>query len=298
MKTNAPTAKTGETEIQLPVCGVVMPISILDGCPEAHWQDVKEILFESIEAAGFEPHLVSDADEVGIIQKRIIENLYRNPIVVCDVSGKNPNVMFELGVRLAFDKPTIIVKDEKTSYSFDTAPIEHLEYPRDLRFHKIVEFKEELAGKIVATHEHATKDTEYTTFLKHFGTFSVPKIDTKEVSQETFIIDQLLQLQKSVSDLSARVAQSNMTEKMPFPFPPPPPRRTTSRILCLNICDEKTAESVVAGLARIEGIGKIERRQVPNKHTHFILHEASSEAKSKALEFAMQIVPRAKFLPR
>jgi len=32
--------------------------------------------------------------------------------------------MFELGLRLAFDKPAIIVKDDNTSYSFDTAPIE------------------------------------------------------------------------------------------------------------------------------------------------------------------------------
>ena len=113
-----------------------MPISSIDGCNEQRWSDVKDILTESVETAGFKANLVSYADDVGIIQKRIIQNLYENPIVVCDVSGKNPNVMFELGMRLAFDKPTIIIKDDKTSYSFDTSPIEHLEYPRDLRFTK------------------------------------------------------------------------------------------------------------------------------------------------------------------
>src|ERR1041385_707121 len=122
-----------------PTCGIVMPISEMDGYSEAHWSDVREILTEAIDEAGFDSNLVSDADDVGIIQKRIIENLYDNPIVVCDVSGKNPNVMFELGLRLAFDKPTIIVKDDKTSYSFDTAVIEHLEYPRDLRYATIRE---------------------------------------------------------------------------------------------------------------------------------------------------------------
>lgn len=74
--------------------------------------------------------------------------MYENPIVVCDVSGKNPNVMFELGIRLAFDKPTIIIKDDKTSYSFDTSPIEHLEYPRDLRYNRIEDFKSKLTDKI------------------------------------------------------------------------------------------------------------------------------------------------------
>ena len=119
---------------ETPICGVVMPISEIDGCSESHWADVRGIIDQAVEQAGFVPNLVSEADDVGIIHKRIIQNLYDNPIVVCDVSGKNPNVMFELGIRLAFDKPTIIIKDDKTSYSFDTSSIEHIEYPRDLRF--------------------------------------------------------------------------------------------------------------------------------------------------------------------
>jgi hypothetical protein len=66
--------------------------------------------------------------------------------------------MFELGMRLAFDKPTVIVKDDKTTYNFDTSPIEHVGYPRDLRFTKIVQLKEELAKKIVATYQASKTD--------------------------------------------------------------------------------------------------------------------------------------------
>lgn len=40
--------------------------------------------------------------------------------------------MFELGMRLTFDKPTIIIKDNTTDFIFDTGPIEHLQYPKDL----------------------------------------------------------------------------------------------------------------------------------------------------------------------
>lgn len=183
------------------ICGIVMPISAMDGCSEDHWTEVHEILNEAVDDSGFEPNLVSNADDVGIIQKRIIQNLYDNPIVICDVSGKNPNVMFELGLRLAFDRPTIIVKDDKTSYSFDTSPIEHLEYPRDLRFNKIVEFKITLAEKIKNTYEKASKDPEYTTFLKHFGEFKVAKIDKKEVSSQEFILDELRGLRSAISRL-------------------------------------------------------------------------------------------------
>ena len=93
-----------------PICGIVMPISGMDGCSESHWSDVLRIISEAIDEADFEGNLVSNADDVGIIHKRIIQNLYDNPMVVCDVSGKNPNVMFELGLRLAFDKPTVIIR--------------------------------------------------------------------------------------------------------------------------------------------------------------------------------------------
>jgi hypothetical protein len=109
--------------------------------------------------------------------------------------------MFELGIRLAFDKPTIIVKDDKTAYSFDTSNIEHLEYPRDLRFSKIVEFKKKLADKIAATYKKATTDATYTTFLKHFGEFTVAKLDKKEVSGQEYILEELRSLRSAVQNM-------------------------------------------------------------------------------------------------
>jgi hypothetical protein len=202
-----------------PVCGVVMPISTIDGCSESHWADVLEIVTEAIEEAGFDANLVSNADDVGIIHKRIIQNLYDNPIVVCDVSGKNPNVMFELGMRLAFDKPTVIIKDEKTTYSFDTSAIEHIEYPRDLRFSRIVDFKIKLTEKIVATHKRASTDPNFTTFLKHFGEFTVAKLDKKEVSGQEFIMEELRTIRSEVRRMGFGNVQNREMDLPHFPHP-------------------------------------------------------------------------------
>lgn len=194
-----------ETIQQNQICGIIMPISGSDGCSESHWQEVKNILIEAILEAGFDGKIVSTSDESGLIHKRIIENLYDNPIVVCDVSSKNPNVMFELGMRLAFDKPTIIIKDDKTSYSFDTAGIEHLEYPRDLRFNKIVAFKELLTQKIRATHKSSTTDKGYTTFLKHFGEFTVAKIEKKEISSQDYLLSEMQNVSEIVRKLEQQI---------------------------------------------------------------------------------------------
>jgi len=200
------------------VCGLVMRISQIEGLSEAHWAEVRTIISNSIEKAGFAPNLVSHADDVGIIQKRIIQNLYDNPIAVVDVSAKNPNVMFELGIRLAFDKPTIIVKDDKTTYSFDTAPIEHLTYPRDLRYQQIVDFKETLADKIKATHRTATTDKNYTTFLKHFGKFTVAKLDQQEVSGQEFILEELKGLRQSIEQMALQSNRDRTPHFTVVPF--------------------------------------------------------------------------------
>ncbi len=191
------TAAPIETTLQKLTCGLVMPISAIDGCLAQHWEEVRTIIRESLESTGFSVMLVSDADEVGVIQKRIIQNLYDNAIVICDVGAKNPNVMFELGMRLAFDKPTIIIKDDQTKYSFDTAPIEHLEYPRNLHYHLIQAFKTKLREKVLATYE-ASKKPDYTTFLKNFGQFVVAKLDEKKVGKEDYLLAAVGELREEV----------------------------------------------------------------------------------------------------
>ncbi len=188
------------TEGKKPRCGIVMPISPMDNCSAEHWKEVKDILTDAIKSAEFEANLVSEADDSGIIQKRIVQNIYNNEIVICDVSCKNPNVMFELGMRLAFDKPTIIIMDDATKYSFDTAPIEHLSYPRDLSYYKIVEFKNKLKDKIIGTMD-AAQDTNYTTFLKHFGEFKVASIEHKEGSLNDVILARLEDLSNQIANI-------------------------------------------------------------------------------------------------
>jgi hypothetical protein len=106
--------------------------------------------------------------------------------------------MFELGMRLAFDKPTIIIKDDLTGYSFDTSLIEHLEYPRDLRFTSINKFKDSLGKKLKATYEKSQTDPNYSTFLKNFGKYKIAHLEDREVSTDTFILNAIEELRRDV----------------------------------------------------------------------------------------------------
>ena len=191
-------------------CGIIMPIADHPSYPLGHWKDVQSILFEAIKETEFKPQLVSDDPAIGLIHDRIVTNTYTNEIVVCDVSSKNPNVMFELGLRLAFDKPTIIIKDEKTDYSFDTGVIEHLNYPSSLRFSSIVKFKTDLVMRISATYKKHQDEPNYSPFLKSFGkTFTPSSIKRTEISESKYILDELGMLRREMSIIKRMFRDSN-----------------------------------------------------------------------------------------
>lgn len=204
---NDPTVKADD---QAKKCGIIMPIADNVGYPLGHWRDVLAIIEEAFEGTEFEPNLVSKKDSIGLIHESIVTNIYSNEIVVCDVSTKNPNVMFELGMRLAFDKPVIIIKDEKTDYSFDTGLIEHLNYPSSLRFQDIVLFKRDLLNRAKATYE-AAKDPNYSPYLKSFNKAIVPaRIENIEVTDLQYLVDSVKNISSDVERLTNVIITGNI----------------------------------------------------------------------------------------
>ncbi|PJO47200.1 hypothetical protein [Brucella pituitosa] len=185
-------------------CGIIMPIAAMGTYEKGHWERVRQIIDEAVRKAGYTPNMVSESADIGVIHSRIVQNIYNNPIVVCDVSGKNPNVMFELGMRLAFDKPVIIIKDDDTNYSFDTSPIEHLDYRRDLRYQDCLTFIERLTSRIIATVKKREDDPSSSPFLRHFGTFKVAELEQKTGSAEEVILSRLDEMQRSIGALASR----------------------------------------------------------------------------------------------
>ncbi|MGO8705712.1 MAG: hypothetical protein ACLQVA_18060 [Candidatus Brocadiia bacterium] len=54
-----------------------------------------------------------------LIQSTIINDLREADLVIADLTEHNPNVMFELGVRMAEDKPVVLIKAQGTGPLFD-----------------------------------------------------------------------------------------------------------------------------------------------------------------------------------
>ena len=168
-----PVSKTTKTATKVK-CGLVMPMSDMDGYTRGHWNDVKRILEEALDDK-YDVSIVSETEDAGIIHNNIVRGLYSSDIVICDISGRNANVMFELGMRLAFDKPFVIINDGCTPIPFDMSCIEYISYPKDLNYVKINEFKEILVNKVNSTLEKSENDKKYS-ILTEFGRFEVFKL--------------------------------------------------------------------------------------------------------------------------
>ncbi len=190
-------------EEKKPTCGIVMPISTMDEIHNTtHWNKVLRILKEAISEVEFEPKPVWESEETNIIHKNIVQNLHDCDIVICDVSCNNPNVMFELGLRLAFDKPTIIVAEKGSKLSFDTAMIEHVMYPQNLDYYDIGIFKKEISKKIKDTYKKSVDDPDYSVFLKHFKEIKPSVIQSIEGSVNDIILEKVEYLSEQVSKLN------------------------------------------------------------------------------------------------
>jgi hypothetical protein len=181
-------------------CGLVMPISAWGNYDAQHWLDVREILERAISDAGLECLPVWTGASTDIIHGRIIKNIYDLPLVIVDASGLNPNVMFELGMRVTFKKPVIIVADDQTKIPFDTGVIEHEIYPANLYFQRVEEFVDRLVGRIDAVQE-SVKEKTYKAYLDSFGAFTVVEPHEKKVEFDDFLIDRLDRIAASVARL-------------------------------------------------------------------------------------------------
>lgn len=208
----------GKAEHQY-TCGIVRPIAAFDGYTSLHWEEVEKIIVEALEPVGFKVALVSADDAISVIHGRIVRNLAQNDLVIVDVSGKNPNVMLELGLRLAFDKPVMVIKDNITEYSFDTSPIEHMTYPADLHYFTMTKFASDIARKALATVK-APETEGYQSFLQHFPIQKPAKgLESKELSPMDFLFVQMNELQRSMDHLLSSQKEPSyipMGEKINF----------------------------------------------------------------------------------
>ncbi|MBW3128542.1 hypothetical protein [Hymenobacter profundi] len=182
------TTKQPKEKPELPHCGVIMPISGTTDYPANHWSEMLQLVREAAQDAKFTCELVSATGRDDIIHSSIVTNIYENEIVVCDVSSRNPNVMLELGLRLASKLPVVVIFDEQGNYPFDINAIRYIDYRKDMRYYDTQTFKKKLSTKLSDVYK-TYKDGKYKTFLSQFKNidFNLDNISTETQTLKQFM---------------------------------------------------------------------------------------------------------------
>ncbi len=128
-----------------PRCFVIMPISDQPGYPEGHFTKVyKQIFYEAIDEAGYEPYRVDEDNICDSIILKISDGIQNCEMALCDLSSRNPNVLYELGLRQAYDKPVVLVQDEKTERIFDVGGINTIPYNSDRLYESVIDARQKI----------------------------------------------------------------------------------------------------------------------------------------------------------
>ena len=188
-------------ELSIKRCGLIMPISASANHSAEHWASVQSLLHRGIKKAGFTPANVWEGVN-DRISKRIVTNIFRDDIVVADISDLNPNVMLELGLRLASKKPTIIVFDNISRIPFDIADVEAIRYPSDLNIIDMEIFLDEFSEKISDRYESFEKGT----YDPYLGDVVVDVIDPKKKisSADDIILQEIQSINRKISSLEVK----------------------------------------------------------------------------------------------
>ncbi len=124
---------------------VIMPFSATETCTEDQWTEIYEEVFRpAIEDCNY---LCERAvPSTGSLIKSIVERLSKSTIVLADITDRNANVLYELGVRHAVSRRTIIVSQKLDHIPSDLKGYWSITYgtsPRPLR-----KFKTDIKGII------------------------------------------------------------------------------------------------------------------------------------------------------
>lgn len=132
-----------------PVCFVIMPFN------EPFNEYYEKILVPAIKSAMLEPIRADQIYNTGPVINDMISQIRDAEIIIADVTGRNPNVNYELGLAHAFERPVIIISQSSDDIPFDYRHHRVITYDT-----KRVKWDDELAGKITKTIELVRRNPE------------------------------------------------------------------------------------------------------------------------------------------
>ncbi len=133
------------------ICFVISPI----GEPGSNVrrqsdQILKYIIAPAVQQCGFSAVRADQIADPGIITSQVVKHIIEDPLVVADLTGRSPNVFYELAIRHAVRKPLVHIIAKGEPVPFDIASIRTIQVDhQDLD--SVSEAKDQIARQIRVT---------------------------------------------------------------------------------------------------------------------------------------------------
>ncbi len=188
-----------ETETNKPTsCFVVMPITDPDGYIDGHFARVYTHLIKpACDKAGIDCVRADEIKCTNYIVINILHKILDSDLVICDLSSRNPNVLYELGIRQAFNLPVVLIKDKQTDRIFDIQGLRTLDYDETLRIDTVQHDVAALSTSIGKT--LAMKPEDVNSLVQLLGVRKAELSAGTEMSAETTLV------LTAIRDLSHRI---------------------------------------------------------------------------------------------
>lgn len=189
-----------QEELKKKTCFVIMPIADHPEYEKGHFKRVYEYLIKpACEAAGYEAVRADDSKASHMIMFDILKKIVECDMAICDLTTKNANVFYELGLRQAFNKKTILITDGKEKAPFDISGFRYVEYSSSLRIDEVNNDIVKMADMLIET-ESASDDINSIVKLLEI---KPAKLEPKELnSEESMLFKMIMSLNKKIDLLS------------------------------------------------------------------------------------------------
>lgn len=101
-------------------CFYITPIGEKSSVQYSKLEGLKEnVLKPVLKSIGYELEVAHTIDSPGSINDQIFERIVNSELVIVNLTGLNPNVMYELAVRHSYGKPCVMICESDTKLPFD-----------------------------------------------------------------------------------------------------------------------------------------------------------------------------------
>jgi hypothetical protein len=164
-----------------------MPISDAEGYPAGHFKRVYDYIIKpAVINAGFKPVRADDVLNTNYIAIDVIKKIVTSEMALCDLSARNPNVFYELGIRQSFNLPVTLIRDSVTKRAFDIQGFRDIEYDESLRIDNVELVQAQITETLINT--HANHDDEINSLISLLEIHPAKVTERVEITSDTEII--------------------------------------------------------------------------------------------------------------